>query len=190
VAPLSATLIGALVVAIIASITDIKTGKIYNKLTFPAMLVGIIVRAVQYGMAQPDAPVPAAIAGLINGIIGCFLGMLTIGIFKMTIMRQFGGGDVKLMGALGAFVGPAMIFGTFLYYCLAFGVYTCTVMTMAFPWRQAALAYSAKDNGMMNLEKFNQVRKAPLPVAPFIAAGLLATAIFFQGTMQLFGVAK
>jgi hypothetical protein len=94
------------------------------------------------------------------------------------------------MGALGAFVGPAMILGTFLYYCIAFGVYTCSVMALAFPWNQAIFAYMSKSKEVLDLEKFNTVRKAPLPVAPFIAVGLLATIVFYHPTMWLFGVQK
>lgn len=180
----------AVVVALIASYTDIRTTKIFNVITFPAMLIGIIARSVDFAMRHPDNPTAGAIAGLINGVLGWFFGMFLLGVFKLTIMRKFGGGDIKLMGALGAFVGPAAILGTFLYYCAAFGVYTCAVMSLAFPWRQAVLAYTTKTPQLMNLDKFNAVRKAPLPVAPFIAAGLIATVVFYHPTMWLLAAEK
>ncbi|HEY9788751.1 MAG TPA: A24 family peptidase [Candidatus Obscuribacterales bacterium] len=185
---LSITSILAALVALIATITDVRTGKIFNVITFPAMLIGIIARGVQWYMTQPESGIAAAVAGAFNGFLGFLLGMVLLGVFKVTIMRQFGGGDIKLMGALGAFVGPAMIMGTFLYYCLSFGVYTCTVMAMAFPWNQAIVAYISKAPQVMNMDKFNAVRKAPLPVAPFILAGLLATIVFYEPTMWLFGL--
>jgi prepilin peptidase CpaA len=188
VSPILATNIGALIVAIIATITDIRTTKIYNVLTFPAMLIGIIVRSVQYAMMSPDKPVVAAIAGCVDALLGWVIGMLTLGIFKMTIMRKFGGGDIKLMGAIGAFTGPAIVFSTFMYYGLAFGLYTCTVMLLAFPWQQYIAGMQTKDMNVVDWTRFNQVRKAPLPVAPFILLGLVVTLVFYQATMQLFGV--
>lgn len=172
---------------IIASITDIRTGKIYNKLTLPAVLVGLALRSAQFAVLAPDAKVAAGIAGLVQAIMGCFLGLLSLGVFKMTIMRKLGGGDVKLMAALGAFVGPGMILAIFIYYCLFFGLYTCTVMALAYPWGPALLALRTHTQQAINFERFNAVRKRPLPVAPFIAAGLLVEIVFYQQTSVFFG---
>lgn len=183
---LTITAVGALVVAVIATITDLRSGKIYNWLTLPAMLLGMIARAVEYGMNAPDAPVPAAVAGFCNGLLGWFLGMLIYGIFKV-FMRHFGGGDVKLMGALGAFLGPFLIFSTFIYHAFVFGIYTCIVLASAFPWRQFALAYVTKDSKVLSMEKFNQARKAPLPVAPIIAIGLVAALCLQEQTKRVLG---
>lgn len=187
-APLNATIIGALIVVLIASITDIRTGKIYNKLTLPAVLIGLIVRTAHYAWTSPDAHAIAGIAGFLTGFGGFLLGLLSLGLFKLTIMRKFGGGDIKLMAALGAFVGPGMIIATFMYYCFFFSLYTCGAMAAAFPWQQAMLAYQTKSKGVVDMTRFNAVRKAPLPVAPFIAAGLLMVIIFYKQTGVLFGL--
>lgn len=180
--------IGALIIALIATITDVRTGKIFNWLTLPSILIGMVVRAVFYAMNAPDAPIAGAIAGAINALIGFLVGLFSIGIFKLTIMRKFGGGDIKLMAALGAFVGPAVIFATFIFYCVLFGVYTCSVMLLAVPWRQLWMAYSSKNSAVVNMDKLNEVRKSALPVAPFIAVALLLVVIFEKQTLKFFGI--
>jgi prepilin peptidase CpaA len=92
--------------AVICVFTDLRYGKIYNKLTYPAVVLGI---ALSFFHSHPDPY--QSIAGLFGAL--CFYGLL----------RKFSGmgaGDVKLMAAVGALKGlPFVIFSSF--YIFSFG---------------------------------------------------------------------
>jgi len=82
------------------AITDILHGKIYNRITYPAVLVGDLL-AVLSGVVV----LKASIVGLLVGFILYFL---------VFMMGGFGGGDVKLMTAIGALMGyPFVIYASF-----------------------------------------------------------------------------
>lgn len=86
----------ALACAIIASITDLRSRRIPNRLTGPAMLFGLLVHLTFGGPAQLGL---SLLAGLIGG--GAFLLFFMAG--------GMGGGDVKLMAAVGCLAGMAYI---------------------------------------------------------------------------------
>lgn len=178
--------IAALIVALIASYTDIRTGKILNVLTFPAALVGICCRAAMYAMQNPDSQVASAAAGAINAVCGWLLAVFIMAAMKF-FLKNLGHGDTKLLGALGAFVGPAMVVGTFLYFCFTYAIFSCAWLAMTLPWRQLTSAYMAGSIAGVNLERFNEVRKRAIPIAPFIAAGLLLMILLKQPTLGFLG---
>ena len=81
----------AVAVAAAASITDLKTRKIPNKLTFSAMLAGLACNLVLFGF---------------KGITGSFLGILMgFAAFIFFAIGALKAGDVKLYMAIGAFTG-------------------------------------------------------------------------------------
>ncbi len=84
-------------VLICGAATDWKRGKIYNRLTVPAMLAGLVLWTVG-----------GAVGGrLIDGLTGSALA-LAAGLLPMAVLFAaggIGGGDAKLMGALGAISG-------------------------------------------------------------------------------------
>ena len=84
----------ALTVALIAAVIDVRQHRIPNWLTYPAMVVGLILRGVFFGWK-----------GLGSAALGCLLlgGIM----FVFYVVRAMGAGDVKLMGAIGALVGPS-----------------------------------------------------------------------------------
>ena len=80
------------IVLLIAAVTDFRCGKIYNWLTLPAMLVGLIYWLVA-GLLGHDKGITTALFGLACGLIP----------FGFLALRGWlGGGDAKLMGAVGA----------------------------------------------------------------------------------------
>ena len=98
-------LLAAVLVA--ASVTELKAGKIYNWLTYPAILAGLafgaVHGAVDGGSAWEGFVDHAAGFGLSFGVL-----------FLAYLLGGMGGGDVKLMGAVGAFLGwPAALYATF-----------------------------------------------------------------------------
>lgn len=87
-------LVGALVVATVAAVKDVRARRIPNWLTYSGIAVALAVR-----------PVLAGWPGLMDGL----LGMLAAGgvFYLVFLMGGMGGGDVKLMAAVGAWAGTA-----------------------------------------------------------------------------------
>jgi prepilin peptidase CpaA len=75
------------------AIIDLRRQRIPNALTVPAAAVALVMNFVLYGAAGAQQ----SAAGLVLGL-GLFL--------PFYLARGFGAGDVKAMGALGAFLGP------------------------------------------------------------------------------------
>lgn len=91
--------------ATIAGFTDWRSRRIPNWLTICGLLLGILVNSLTRGW-------PGAKDSLLGAGLG--LGLL----LPFVLMRSLGAGDWKLVGALGAFVGPsgliAVLFATVL----------------------------------------------------------------------------
>lgn len=85
-----ATLMGLLATAIM---TDLRSSRIPNWLTIPAMVFGLAGHAWQHGLQ-----------GLLFSLFGLLVGL---GLFLcLHLLGSVGAGDVKLMAAVGALVGP------------------------------------------------------------------------------------
>ena len=98
-----------------AALTDFLWHKIPNILTFPSMGVGIVGHGVAYGWE-----------GLGFSLGGLGLGLvLLLGFYAMGGMAA---GDVKLMAAVGAFVGPLNVFLVFLMTAILGGFYSIGMM--------------------------------------------------------------
>jgi prepilin peptidase CpaA len=91
--PDSFLLFDALAVAIAAAVMDVQQQRIPNWLTYPAMLAGLLLRSYYFGWN-----------GLLTGIAGCLLAAGIV--FLFFAVRAIGAGDLKLLAALGALVGP------------------------------------------------------------------------------------
>lgn len=80
------------VVLLTAAVTDFRHGKIYNWLTLPAILIGLVYWLIA-GLLGHDKGIGASLFGLACGLIpfGC-----------LALRGWLGGGDAKLMGAVGA----------------------------------------------------------------------------------------
>ena len=81
---------------------DLTQKRIPNFLTFPAILLGLIIFTVQGGFD-----------GFIQGLSGFGVGIAVF--FLFFALGVMGGGDVKLMGAIGALKGVEFILYTTLF---------------------------------------------------------------------------
>ena len=103
------TVTAALACAGAGAAIDLRTGRIPNLLTGPAAGLAILL-SLMHGVEQS---VTSALLGLVLG------GALMLPGY---IWGGTGGGDVKLLAAVGAFLGPGLVARTFLYSAVAGGV--------------------------------------------------------------------
>jgi prepilin peptidase CpaA len=101
--------IGAFTLAGIACWFDVRTRRIPNRLTFPATALGLAAATVAHGGD-----------GAMSSAGGLLVGMMLF--FPMFALKGLGGGDVKLMGALGAWLGVFVVLGVAFYTTLAGGL--------------------------------------------------------------------
>jgi len=87
--------------AAIAGWTDYRSRRIPNWLTVPGLFIGIAANTLGGGWQ-----------GLEASLLGAGLGLLLL--LPLVILRSLGEGDWKLAGALGAFVGPGVMFNLLL----------------------------------------------------------------------------
>ncbi len=83
----------ATIPAVLAGWTDWRSRRIPNWLTVPALLLGIVANSLALGWA-----------GAKESLLGAGLGLGLL--LPFVLIRSLGGGDWKLVGALGAFLGP------------------------------------------------------------------------------------
>lgn len=86
-------LFDALVLAVAAAILDVQHHRIPNWLTYPGIAAGILLRSAFFGWK-----------GLASAVSGCVLAGGIV--FLFYTVRAMGAGDVKLLAAIGSFVGP------------------------------------------------------------------------------------
>lgn len=94
--------IAIVAVCVAASVTDLRTGRIPNKLTASAMVAGLLFWLIA-GLVTGRGLVGVedAISGTVSAsFLGLLCGLIPFAILVM--MGGLGGGDMKLMGALGA----------------------------------------------------------------------------------------
>lgn len=115
--PLDLVWIAAILTAAIAAVTDARTERIPNWLTYPSMLLALVARfALGAG--------PSLLVGVIGWLIagGILLLLFLIG--------QGGGGDVKLFAAIGAWLGASPACEV-LFYSVAFA---CVYALVRLAW--------------------------------------------------------
>lgn len=98
----------AAIAAFIAMVTDMKWGRIYNWLTFPAIFIGWGLNFFFFGLPGLGYSFAATIIGITIYVLPAAFGLI-------------GMGDVKLLGAIGALGGTKFVVSVFLY-TSAFGI--------------------------------------------------------------------
>lgn len=101
--------VAALVIGTIACVTDVRSRRVPNWLTFSAVLVGVVSHSL--------LPVGQ---GPLWGVVGFLTGLAVF--FPFFALGGLGAGDVKLMAALGAWLGWHDTVWTAAYGAIAGGV--------------------------------------------------------------------
>ncbi len=107
-----------LIVLGIAATCDIRLRRIPNWLTLPSMVVGVGIHLASGG-----------VAGLVNSIKGLAVG--TAVLLIPFLAGGMGGGDVKLMGAVGALQGVSLVVHSVLYAAVVGGLLCCVAHAVA-----------------------------------------------------------
>ena len=91
----------------VAAFVDFRTQKIPNWLTVTGLFAGITLHALMGGWAGANLALEGASLGLAL-------------VLPLVLLRALGAGDWKVMGAVGAFVGPVLLlFVLFGSFCVA-----------------------------------------------------------------------
>jgi prepilin peptidase CpaA len=166
-----------LLAVVIATATDLYRYKLYNVFTLPLLLSGLIYHAVDNGMS-----------GLGYSVLGALCGFGVLIVFHL--MGGVGGGDVKLMTAIGAWLGVEFTFLLFLASSLAAGIYALVLLVAFGRLRETWvnlhvgwLRFKAIGRQLAADEQIEQAVKDPerrqrvIPFAAMIAVGLLAVLV-------------
>ena len=101
-------LVGAVGVALVGAVIDVRTARIPNRLTYSALLLALMLRTILLGLP-----------GLKSGAIGM---VVAGGLFLLLfVLGAMGGGDMKLIAAVGAWVGSTQVMTLILTTALAGG---------------------------------------------------------------------
>jgi prepilin peptidase CpaA len=81
---------------VVAGWTDLRSRRIPNWVTVPALAIGVVANTVLGGWS-----------GLKTSLLGVIIGLALL--LPFVLLRSLGAGDWKLAGALGSFAGPALL---------------------------------------------------------------------------------
>jgi prepilin peptidase CpaA len=168
--------VGVVLAAVVVSaVTDVWKFKVHNVLTFPLLIGGLLFHGIMQGPL-----------GLSGSLLGAAFGFcILIGIY---ILGGMGAGDVKLMTAVGAWLGLELTFYVFVASSLAAGIYA--IALIVFHHRVAETWFNVKIAGyrLAALGRFlgteqrveaavaqSDRRGRIIPFAAMIAFGVVAT---------------
>jgi Flp pilus assembly protein protease CpaA len=109
--------------------TDVRWGKIFNKVTFPLILAGLFLNTLFAG--------PAGSLESLKGF-GAAIGLALL--LTLIAGPGLGGGDIKLLAAIGALCGPRFVLWTCLFTALAGSVIFLVPLV-----RQGILLYTVRN---------------------------------------------
>lgn len=162
-----------LVASLVAAVTDIWKFKVHNYLTLPLLLSGLVYHAAVDGAI-----------GLVMSVFGVIFGFSILIVFFL--MGGMGAGDVKLMAAIGAWLGLPLTFYVFLVSALAAGAYAIvliltygslreTWVNLQIIWLRLTAAFrhvAAEDSVEAELSRDNRRRRV-IPFAAMVAVGIV-----------------
>lgn len=146
-------------VLIFASVTDLRSHRISNKLTYSTMIFGIVFYTLTSGMA-----------GFLQSLGGLFLGLALLIVFYL--LGGMGAGDVKLMAAVGALLGPQGVFEAFLGTALAGGIYALLVLAAKGYLRDTLKRFGLMIKTFFLTKKFIYIPSERQEKAPLLCYGV------------------
>lgn len=156
----------------VAAFTDVRSFKIPNYITLPLLLAGIVFHAF----------LPTG-QGMAFGLLGTLAGFGCLILFY--ILGGVGAGDVKLMAAMGAWIGPMAILILFVMAALLMGLYAaglafwqgrlwkdCIKATLILQQGMAIVKHLGPDERVEEVAKGDTRRKHLVPFAVMVLGGI------------------
>jgi prepilin peptidase CpaA len=112
------------VALVISVITDLKSRLILNVVTIPTIAIALLLRFLMVGWRTQD--ITQAMYTLPNGLVGLAIGWIIF--YVMFFFGGMGGGDVKLMGAVGAALGFPVVLYAVMFTALVGGLQAVLVL--------------------------------------------------------------
>jgi prepilin peptidase CpaA len=187
---LSPPLIVVLCAVLVTAAIDLWKYKIHNLVTFPLLIAGVIYHGV-----SPDGQ------GVGQSLLGALFGMATLFVFYC--MGGMGGGDVKLMAAIGAWLCMPLTFWVFIASSLATGLYAIVLILtygrLSQTWVNLKIIYFrittvarhlGADDHVEEAVQQEDRRKRVIPFAAMVAVGMLAllAVAYFAGSTEATGL--
>lgn len=153
------------VALVIAVVTDLRSHRIYNWLTFPTIALGLLLNTLGSG-----------VSGTLFALGGLAVSALSLALFLLGAM---GAGDVKMLAAIGTLMGPHFTIWTLLWTAILGGV-----LGAVYALRKGALGYTFRNaiigghvcavlNSPEELKGMALTSKVgKMPYAPAIALGV------------------
>jgi prepilin peptidase CpaA len=171
----------ALTASLIAAITDIWKFKVYNMLTLPLLGAGIMYHAMQ--------------ASLGSSLLGVLFGFGAL--IVLHVVGGMGAGDVKLMAALGAWLGMPLTFYVFIASSLAAGIYAVVLIVVTGKVGETFLNLQVLWMRLMCIGRYlgaddqveKEVRRADrrqriIPFAAMVLVGIVGTLLWFGNNLM------
>jgi prepilin peptidase CpaA len=162
---------------LVAAVTDIWKFKVYNALTLPLLAAGLVYNGLNYEIA--------------DSLLGILFGFAAL--VPLYLVGGMGAGDVKLMAAVGAWLGMPLTFYVFLATSLAAGAYAILlviwsgrvgemVVNFQILWLRLASVgrYLAADDKVELEVRRSDRRQRIIPFAAMVAVGLIATLLWMK----------
>jgi Flp pilus assembly protein protease CpaA len=167
-----------LVASLIATATDVTRFKVHNLLTLPLLVFGLAYHGFVGGP-------PALVQSLLGALLG--FGVL-VGFY---LLGGVGAGDVKLLAAIGAWLGLPLTFYVFIASSLAAGVYALVLVVMhrrlhetwinlKIIWHRLGVIgrHLAGDDGVEAELQRPDFRNRVIPFGAMVAAGLIGLLVY------------
>ena len=143
----------------IAVITDLRYRKIPNWLTFSAMAMALIYHTSMNGWGK----------GLYS-LMGIGLGMALLLI--PYLLGGMGAGDVKLLGAVGGFLGPQGVFGAFIFIGIVGGFYALILLVIHRILKGTTNRYWMMLKSLLQTGRLIHIPSSPMESKPKLMYGL------------------
>lgn len=157
-----------------AVVTDLRSSRIPNWLTFSAMGMGILIQTWIGGLT-----------GALSSLAGLAVGMGLF--FLLYVCKALGAGDVKLMAAIGAMLGPSAVLSVVVLTMIVGGVYA--LGAMAYQWGMTATSrkLACVTYGTMITGGAIGVRELQLPFKLRYGLAIAVGTLLFLAGVQPFG---
>jgi len=162
----------AIAASLVAAVTDVWKYQIYNILTWPLLILGLLYHSL-------------AVEGIgtVPSVLGISVGFVPMALFYLS--GGLGAGDVKLMAGLGAWLGPFVTLQVLFASWLAAGLYAVGLLLLnvvaprgeRVRYCRPALASHGSDGQISQLIALSNRRRRLIPFGVMILAGVVATLI-------------